>query len=333
MRPVWMILLLLGVGGCAARTPVDAKLLQRLEELAQREAQAQKQIEELNNRLFLLEDKVDTGRVAMESNGKPIQLPVIRLAPQPESDPETAPRPPAPPPPRVSERSDTDEDTEEDNEEPSETAKSVVERRRVVYGGAAKRGGPRPLLRLHESAGGGTSTASVAPATPLPGSDPMTVTERLPVVPIPRRSDAKKAETTPPKETAAPRADTSPLPMRDYNDALSKYKAGQHAAAAEAFRTFLRKHAKHAYADNAVYWMGECAYDTKNYRLALKMFRQVVEDFPTGNKAPDALLKMAYCYIRLNEGRNARTVLAQVVESFPKSQVARLASETLAKLQ
>jgi tol-pal system protein YbgF len=329
-RVAWTILLLFGGGGCAARGPADMKLLQRLEELAQREAQAQKQVEELNNRLFLLEDKVDTGRVAMESSGKPPQLPVVRLSPRVESEDERAPRAAAAP--SVAVRSDAEDETEEDAEEPSSGGKSVVEQRGVAYGGAAKRGGPRPLLRLHESAG--SSGPPMAHAGPLPGPDPMSVTERLPVVPIPRRADAKRAEDgTKKAEDGASKVDNSPVPMREYSEAMSKYKAGQHAAAAEAFRRFLHKYTKHVYADNAVYWMGECAYDTKNYRAALKMFRQVVEDYPTGNKAPDALLKMAYCYIRMKEEQNARTVLAQVVESFPKSQVARLASETLAKLQ
>ena len=71
----------------------------------------------------------------------------------------------------------------------------------------------------------------------------------------------------------------------------------------------------------------------KNYRLALKMFRRVVEEYPTGNKSPDALLKMAFSYLKLKEKANARTVLAQLVESFPRSPVARLASKTLVKIQ
>jgi tol-pal system protein YbgF len=121
--------------------------------------------------------------------------------------------------------------------------------------------------------------------------------------------------------------------MRAYQTALSKYRAGKYAHAAEAFRSFVSRYAKHAYTDNALYWLGECFYDMKNYRLALKIFRRVVEDHPTGNKAPDALLKMAYSYLKLKEKANAKTVLAQVVQSFPKSQVARLASQTLVKIQ
>jgi tol-pal system protein YbgF len=323
-RAVWLILFsLLGSAGCAHSSAETLKLTQRLEELAQREAQAQKQIDELSNRLFLLEDKVDTGRVALESSGKPPQLPVVRLQPPAPEEERVEP---------VARRRAADDDEQgdeesEDDAEPSGTPAptSVISRRGVVLAGAAKRGGPRPMLRLHEGGGSGGPSRDAT----LSGPDPMSVTEKLPVAPIPKQGSAKKVEWA-----SAKKAEPSAVqPMREYNEAMGKYKAGQYAAAAAAFRVFLGKYTKHAYADNALYWMGECAYDTKNYRLALNMFRQVVEDYPTGNKAPDALLKMAYCYLRLKEDRNARTVLAQVVESFPKSQVARLASEALAKLQ
>jgi tol-pal system protein YbgF len=328
-RAVWLILLsLLGPSGCAHAPAETLKLTQRIEELAQREAQAQKQVDELSNRLFLLEDKVDTGRVAMESSGKPPQLPVVRLQPTPEDRVEQQADPPVARRPAADDEEQGDEDGDDDAEQSKPAPTSVVSKRRVVFDGAARRGGPRPMLRLHEGSGGGSGGGGSGGGAALPGPDPMSVTEKLPVAPIPKQGSAKKVEWASAKKPELPAVQ----PMREYSEAMGKYKAGQYAAAAAAFRSFLSKYTKHAYADNALYWMGECAYDTKNYRLALKMFRQVVEDYPTGNKAPDALLKMAYCYLRLKEDRNARTVLAQVVESFPKSQVARLASETLSKM-
>jgi tol-pal system protein YbgF len=311
-----ILLATLGGQGCAVRSAVDpSKLTQRLEEMAQRDAERQRQLDDVNNRLFLLEDNVETSRVAMERSGKPLALPVIRLRPSP-LEPEVASRG----------SGDGQRPAAEPNRpEPEEEASggsSVVERSDVVYDGAAGRAGPRLVLKLHESSDGNgiESGKKKERGLSFAGPDPSQVTEKLPVVPLPKRSAATKVAS-------------DVQSMREYNEALSKYRAGEHAAAAEAFRNFFRRYSQHAYADNAVYWMAECAYDMKNHRLALKLFRQVVEDYPSGNKAPDALLKMAYCHIRLKEEKNARAVLAQVVESFPRSQVARLASETLAKMQ
>jgi tol-pal system protein YbgF len=170
------------------------------------------------------------------------------------------------------------------------------------------------VLRLHEPGSGGSAASSA----PLPGPDPSSVSEKLPVVPLPRRAAAQK------------QADVQP--MQEYQSALAKYRAGDSAAAADAFRGFFQRYAHHAYADNALYWLAECSYDLKSYQVALKLFRQVVEQYPSGNKAPDALLKMALCYVQLKDKKNARTILGQVVESYPRSQVAKLASVAMAKL-
>jgi tol-pal system protein YbgF len=323
-RRLWIVSLVASaLSGCAHHaTPVESvKLRERLEELAQREADRQKQVEELNNRLFLLEDKVDTSRVAIERSAKAPRLPVVRLRPRSEerTDEEGAGK--------LVARDDAEgEGDDEGGGEAAEAeggsagGKSIVERKAVRFSGLAGKDGPRPVLKLHESSGGGG--ASAGPSLPLPGPDPSAVKEKLPVVPIPRARAAARGEPGP-----------DVAPMREYNAAMAKYRSGELATAAEAFRSFFQRYGKHAYADNALYWLAESTYDLKQYRVALKLFRQVVEEYPNGNKAPDALLKMAYCYLKLREEKTARTVLAQVVESFPKSEVARLASQALAKIQ
>jgi tol-pal system protein YbgF len=289
--------------GCAGATDADLKKIkQKLDEMAQDQAHNLRRIEELNNRIFLLEDKVDTSRVAMERDQKP-QLPVIRLKPglpEPEEERE----------------GEGGEEVEEGSSPPP--GKSVVEENLVAYRGAARKKGPRPVLRLYgqranNNRGRPNARAQSTPLQPIVG-------ESIPVVPLPKRKVAR--------EMAA-----GVVPMRDYQTALSMYRKGRFSAAADAFQSFAKKYTQHSYADNAIYWLGECFYDLKRYRLALKIFRRVVEEYPTGNKAPDALLKMAYSYLKLEEKANARTVLAQLMQSFPKSEVARLASKTLMKIQ
>ena len=197
MRSVFVLALvtLATLAGCAARSQVEtgkpsASAQQRVEELAQREAELQKQVDDLSNRIFLLEDKVDTSRVALERS-KPAQLPVIRLKPRPAESEQR--------------RDEADEGGEgeggedssasaepEEQERPATGGKSMVARRGVSYEGEARREGPRPVLRLHENGGGGSSgggsssgsSGSLASA----GPDPASVSEKIPVVPIPKRS-------------------------------------------------------------------------------------------------------------------------------------------------
>lgn len=305
-----------GLLGCAAKMPHTSKLSQRIEELSQREQQNQRQIDELNNRLFLLEDRVDTSRVALERRGDGPRMPVIRItqpADQAEGsdgveDQEERPGVAG----RLEEPDEEEQSTAQEDPTEEGSSGSLVATDAVTYSGEASKEGPRLVLKLH---GAGAPSAGRA----LSGPDPSQVTEKIPVIPLPKRKVARQVAA-------------SIKPMQEYRAAMEKYKTGQHALAAEAFSAFFKRYAKHAYADNSLYWLGECFYDMKKYQLAVKMFRQVVEQYPAGNKAPDALLKMAYCYLRLKAKDPARTILAEVKASYPKSRVAHLASEALKKL-
>ncbi|MCC6750761.1 MAG: tol-pal system protein YbgF [Deltaproteobacteria bacterium] len=313
-------------------------LKRNLDELAQREATNQQRIEDLSNRLFLLEDKVDTNRVAVERRGQSgPRLPVVRIKPQ---DVEQADD--------DSERSSAgrgdgaagQDEGSDDDAAPAQEAlpsrgvrqrgaangRSVVSNEDVYYRGAATGGGPRPVLRIYGAGSGGASVSGTS------GPDPSTVREKLPAAPL-AKAKVPVGPARAAKAQALPGAAAGAQAMHAYGQALDLYKAGRQAEAAKALRAFVVKHAGHAYADNALYWLGECHYDLKQYRQALDLFRKVVQHHPSGNKAPDALLKMGYCYMNLNERTNARSVLAQVVEIYPQSKVARLASHTLSKLQ
>ena len=186
---------------------------------------------------------------------------------------------------------------------------SLVDQKAVVYSGEAKKNGPRRVLRLY----GTSSDDRVAGSRvePRPVS-----TERLKVVPLPRRRVA----------VAVARSDNA---LEQYRKARADYQAGKLKEAIVAFRSFVKEHGAHQYADNALYWLGECYYDTREYQKASTTFRQVVEQYPRGNKVPDSMLKLAYCHVKLGEKRNACSVMASLVESYPRSGAAGLAKNTL----
>jgi tol-pal system protein YbgF len=114
-----------------------------------------------------------------------------------------------------------------------------------------------------------------------------------------------------------------------YRQALETLRAGNPRGALEGFRRFLDGNPRHDYADNAQYWLGESFYARKDYQQALTEFRATIETYPRGNKVPDALLKVGYCYQALGQSDKARAVLEQVVNLYPKSEPAVLASKKL----
>ena len=48
--------------------------------------------------------------------------------------------------------------------------------------------------------------------------------------------------------------------------------------------------------------------------------------YPRGNKVPDALLKMGFCFVQLGQTAKARAALEQVVETYPRTPPAELAA-------
>ena len=115
----------------------------------------------------------------------------------------------------------------------------------------------------------------------------------------------------------------------EYRAAVELVKAGKHVEAQAALHAFLKAYPRHDYADNAQYWLGESFYARKDYQQALTEFRATIETYPRGNKVPDALLKVGYCYQALGQTDKARAVLEQVVNLYPKSEPAALAAKRL----
>jgi tol-pal system protein YbgF len=118
----------------------------------------------------------------------------------------------------------------------------------------------------------------------------------------------------------------------DYRSAVELVKSGQHTEGAAALRAFIAKHRRHDFADNAQYWIGEAFYAQKDYPSALAEFRAVIDKYPRGNKVPDALLKVGYCYLALGQADKSRAVLEQVVNLYPKTEPAATAAKRLESL-
>ena len=118
--------------------------------------------------------------------------------------------------------------------------------------------------------------------------------------------------------------------LAEYEAAMGVYKAGRFKEAEIAFGGIVRNNADHDYADNALYWQGEAAYDQQHYADALTAFTAVVERYGGGNKAPDALLKIGLCYGKLGDHENARDVLTQLVAAYPRARATKIAKKRLA---
>jgi len=121
-------------------------------------------------------------------------------------------------------------------------------------------------------------------------------------------------------------------PTAEYQAARSLYTSGQFIEAEHAFERFARAHPDHEYADNAIYWKGEAAYDQRHFSDALAAFTEVIERYGGGNKASDALLKIGLCYGKIGDTANAVDVLEQLVLAYPNARASGIAKKKLAEM-
>lgn len=179
------------------------------------------------------------------------------------------------------------------------------------------------------------------------------VTEVTPVEPVPQPRPGPEPETAPPvadsPEVRAPidaRMEVRPLATppasgpRDlgtpteqeqalYDRAFRALRETRYADAAEGFSTFLDSHPDSAYAPNALYWLAETYYVTRDFDTALSFFSQLLDQYPDSNKEGDALLKIGFSYYELRQWSEARAALEQVRSQYPGTTLARLAETRL----
>ncbi|GHA80805.1 tol-pal system protein YbgF [Cognatilysobacter bugurensis] len=179
------------------------------------------------------------------------------------------------------------------------------------------------LMRLE---GGAAPAPAAAPAVPaLTG---------VPAAGASAPASASGTGATAPR-AAVGTAATAPVAgeQASYDAAFAHLKAGDYVAAARAFDAFLRDFPSGTYAPNARYWLGESYYVTQNYRLALPQFQTLVQQHPTHDKAPGALLKVGLTQQGLKEFDAAERTLREVPKRYPNTDAARTAADRLRALE
>ena len=127
-----------------------------------------------------------------------------------------------------------------------------------------------------------------------------------------------------PREAQTPR----PIPPEQvYAAALQAFRAREHGQAVLDFLDFIAKYPRHPLAANAQYWIGEAYYAQRDYRQGLVEFQKVFEYGPA--KAPDALVKMGMCWVKLRDVRRAQDLWQRAVREYPRSEAAAIAQQLL----
>jgi tol-pal system protein YbgF len=335
-----------GAAGCAGagvhETRQEVYLLQsRVEELERTNGRNRVVLEEMEERIFLLQDRVDAARLALQrrdseaprasaqASSGPAASPRYQSMPTasapppfPEVDPLAVPSnlpvqrvAPAGAPPVTAVAAPAVE------EEPVEEVVITMETLEQRFGSEAR------FRTSSGSVGGGRSSLSDASGGPYAPVD--VGGDRLPVVPLQNDGPVAAAEVSMGSSVGA----STGSPLAHYRTALDLFNAGNYAGAIADLEAFVATSPEADYMDNALFWLGECHYGLGAYDDALGYFQQVVAEYPDGNKVPDSLLKVALSHERLNRTAEAVEILNVLVDTYPTTDAARRATERLRALQ
>jgi len=117
---------------------------------------------------------------------------------------------------------------------------------------------------------------------------------------------------------------TGPKDKSDYDLALATLKEGKFDAAEKQFSNFITNHPSSRLQSNATFWYSETFYRRGVYDKAAINYLQSYKKYPTGSKAPDALLKLAYSLASLNKNKEACSMLDKLESEFPKRPISSI---------
>jgi tol-pal system protein YbgF len=146
--------------------------------------------------------------------------------------------------------------------------------------------------------------------------------------------DTKKEEPVKGNKTATPvppKTNLSALEL--YNTAYSDYEKGNYDLAIDGLMIYREQFPSSPYADDALYWIGECYFSQKKYDKAIDQFNDLIIGYPLSNKIATAYLKKGFSLLELKKKDEAIAVLKLLITRYPLEEEAKNAQEKLKEIQ
>jgi tol-pal system protein YbgF len=134
------------------------------------------------------------------------------------------------------------------------------------------------------------------------------------------------------QQAAADAAKNAPPPDVLYNNALRDYNGAKDDLATQEFSDYIKFYPNTDLAGNCYFYLGEIQFRQGNYQQAAQSYDQVLQNFPSGNKAASAQLKKGLALIELGKQDDGVSELRHVIQRYPHAPEALQAKEKLRKL-
>jgi tol-pal system protein YbgF len=107
-----------------------------------------------------------------------------------------------------------------------------------------------------------------------------------------------------------------------FDRGMESYRAGELGQAVLDFEEFADKHPGHPLTPSAHFWIGEAYFRSRDFEQAASRYQKAIELAATGDRTPDALLRLGLALRSLHREDRAREVWARLLREFPDSDAA-----------
>jgi len=142
--------------------------------------------------------------------------------------------------------------------------------------------------------------------------------------------EEKKEEQT--EEEPKPSISPNLSPQEVYNMARSDYLKGNFQLSIDGFKIYIEQFPESPFADNALYWIGECYFSQKDFEKAIEQFNQLILSYPSGDKIPAAYLKKGISFMELEKKEEALSVLKLLISKYPLEEETKIAQQKIKEL-
>jgi TolA-binding protein len=151
-----------------------------------------------------------------------------------------------------------------------------------------------------------------------------------------RLGDATARRTTARPGAAAPAPEAPAAAQNDdekaFTAAVLDYNRGNYALAADGLTLFLKASPQSAQRPDALFYLGLCFYNQKQYDKAKPAFEQIMREHASSAQFLPAKLKRGQCLQRMGLKPAAIKAFKEITDGFPGSPEARTAQQELADL-
>jgi tol-pal system protein YbgF len=114
-----------------------------------------------------------------------------------------------------------------------------------------------------------------------------------------------------------------------FDRGMESFRAGELGQAVLDFEEFTDKYPGHPLAPSAQFWIGEAYFRSRDFEQAASKYQKVIDLAATGERTPDALLRLGLALRSLRREDRAREVWTRLVRDFPDSEAALRARAVL----